>query len=309
MSDKSAKIWRRTRVGALLTGTLALLLWGASKESGEWVVFAAGALLAIGGVLEVNRMGVLAARVLALGVLPTVIGVFGLLALNVVEFGELPAHEPAKHGLLTSLLEGSGYASFLLSYVALALILANLALFTRPLYAQRAPETRPLAWGPHALAIWIVLPLAWLTVIRLNWGVAGLVALVVLSKAGDIAGYYFGSLLGKTHPFPGISPGKTTAGCVASFVCGSLFGVGCELAGLFPESRFAILSGLLAGAILNLASQAGDLLESVVKRRAGVKDSGTLFGPSGGVLDVVDSLLLSVPAALVTWPYLFAWAP
>ena len=60
---------------------------------------------------------------------------------------------------------------------------------------------------------------------------------------------------------------------------------------------------------MNLASQAGDLLESVVKRRAGVKDSGTLFGPSGGVLDVVDSLLLSVPTALATWPLLFAWAP
>ena len=307
MATKSAKIWRRTRVGALLTGALALLLWAAARESGEWIVLVAGALLAIGGVLEVHRMGALGARVLALGVLPTVAGVFGLLALNVVELGRLPAQEVEKLRSVTSLVEGSSTFAFLLSYVLLALMLANLAFLSRRSYTRHEPEIRPLAWGPHALALWIVLPLAWLTVIRFQWGVAGLVALLVLSKVGDIAGYYFGNLLGKTHPFPRISPGKTTGGCVASLLCGSIFGVVCELAGLFPASRIEILSGLLAGATMNLASQAGDLLESVVKRRAGVKDSGALVGPSGGVLDVVDSLLLSVPTALATWPLLFAW--
>jgi phosphatidate cytidylyltransferase len=57
--------------------------------------------------------------------------------------------------------------------------------------------------------------------------------------------------------------------------------------------------------VVNLASQAGDLLESKVKRTAGVKDSGALFGPSGGFLDLTDSLLLSVPVALIVWPLLF----
>jgi len=309
MTEKSAKIWRRTRVGTMLTGGLALLLWAAARDSGEWVVLAAGASLAIGGVVEVHRMGAIGARVLAFGVLPAVGGVFGMLAYNLIELGRLAPDEPEKHRYLTSLIDGSSYASFLFSYVLLALMLANLAYFARRTYARRAPEVRPLAFGPHALALWIALPLAWLTVVRFHWGVPGLVALVVLSKAGDIAGYYFGSLLGKTHPFPRISPGKTTAGCVASFLAGSLLGVACEVFGLFPAARFPLFSGLLAGAALNLASQAGDLLESVVKRRAGVKDSGTLFGPSGGVLDVVDSLLLSVPTAMATWPLLFAWAP
>jgi CDP-diglyceride synthetase len=307
MGTKSAKIWQRTRVGGLLTVGLALLLWAAAREAGAFVVLAAGALLAIVGVLELHRTGAFGARVLALGVLPATLAVFGLLGLNVIELRDLPLGEPANYGLLTSVIEGDTYTSFLLSYVVLALALANLAFFTRRMYAAREPDVRPLTWAPLAVALWIALPLAWLTVIRLHWGVAGLVALVVLSKTGDIAGYYFGNLLGKTHPFPKISPGKTTGGCVASFLCGSLFGVLCELLGLFPESRFAILSGLLAGAALNLASQAGDLLESVVKRRAGVKDSGTFFGPSGGVLDLVDSLLLSVPMALVVWPLLFAW--
>ena len=66
-----------------------------------------------------------------------------------------------------------------------------------------------------------------------------------------------------------------------------------------------VASVLAAAALVNLASQAGDLLESAAKRQAGVKDSGTLFGPSGGFLDLVDSLLLSVPVALLTWPLLF----
>jgi phosphatidate cytidylyltransferase len=61
----------------------------------------------------------------------------------------------------------------------------------------------------------------------------------------------------------------------------------------------------VAGLVLNLAAQAGDLLESKVKRSAGVKDSSGWLGPAGGLLDVVDSLLLTVPTALVSWPLLF----
>jgi CDP-diglyceride synthetase len=64
-------------------------------------------------------------------------------------------------------------------------------------------------------------------------------------------------------------------------------------------AQFAL--GALLGGLVNLAAQAGDLSESWVKRRAGVKDSSTLLGPSGGVLDVIDSLLLAAPVALVAW--------
>ena len=76
---------------------------------------------------------------------------------------------------------------------------------------------------------------------------------------------------------------------------------------VLPAPRMGILSPLLGAALVNLAAQAGDLLESAAKRAAQVKDSGTVFGPSGGLLDLVDSLLLSVPVALVTWPLLFEW--
>ena len=60
-----------------------------------------------------------------------------------------------------------------------------------------------------------------------------------------------------------------------------------------------MLPALLFGAAINLASQAGDLAESALKRSTGVKDSGTWFGPSGGFLDLTDSLLFSVPVGLL----------
>ncbi len=138
-----------------------------------------------------------------------------------------------------------------------------------------------------------------------GYGSTGLVALLLLSKIGDTAGYYFGSWLGKTHPFPKISPGKTTAGCVASFVAATALGGGCVLAGLLPDGPYGVFGGLAAGAALNLAAQAGDLFESWIKRRVEVKDSSTWFGPSGGLLDQLDSLLFSIPVAVLLFPVLF----
>lgn len=158
---------------------------------------------------------------------------------------------------------------------------------------------------PIALALWAIPALPALTYIDRWLGVQGLGALLLLSKIGDIFGYYVGSAIGKSHPFPKLSPGKTTAGCVGSLIAGCAFGAACVWWGLLPSEPYGVFGGVLAGAVVNIASQAGDLLESKVKRTAGVKDSGALFGPSGGFLDLTDSLLLSVPVALAIWPSLF----
>ena len=149
------------------------------------------------------------------------------------------------------------------------------------------------------LTAWIVLPLLWLQHLFAAWGMSGIVALILLSKVGDTAGYFVGNAIGKSHPFPSISPGKTTAGCVASLVAGIATGLLVVSAGWLPDLGLGFLGGALVGGLINLAAQAGDLLESAVKRRVGVKDSGTWFGPAGGVLDVIDSLLLTVPTALL----------
>jgi phosphatidate cytidylyltransferase len=167
--------------------------------------------------------------------------------------------------------------------------------------ARRARELAACA----VLALWLAPPLPFLFGFFGAYHTSGLVALLVLSKIGDTAGYYAGSAFGKRHPFPGISPGKTEWGCVASFLAATLVALLGSLAGILPGSPLGLWGALLAGASLNLAAQAGDLFESWIKRRAGVKDSSGWFGPSGGLLDQLDSLLFTIPMAAATWPWIF----
>lgn len=240
---------------------------------------------------------------------------FGLLgALRGLRLSERIAHLIFWLGLGTLLFVLRAHAAQVGSWLVLgALPLAIVCATTLPL-AWRAPRGagverrspgRELALA-LGLAVWLAPPLPALWQVWRDFHSSGLVALLVLSKVGDTAAYYVGNAIGKSHPFPTISPGKTTAGCVASFVTATAIGGAFALFGVLPAEPYGVWGGLLAGGAVNIAAQAGDLLESWVKRRAGVKDSSGLFGPSGGVLDQIDSLLLSVPVALATWPWLFA---
>jgi len=130
--------------------------------------------------------------------------------------------------------------------------------------------------------------------------------LVVVVKASDIGAYFVGSSLGKHKLFPRISPGKTweglagglLTGIVASMVVFWLWrlpGTGMPTAQLgrltLSWGHALCLGGLLAG-----IGVIGDLVESLLKRSAGMKDSGHLFPGMGGILDVLDSLLFAAPA-------------
>ena len=156
------------------------------------------------------------------------------------------------------------------------------------------------------LALWLVPPMFGLAFLQAGWGTTGLFVLVLLAKIGDVFGYFVGRQIGKRHPFPRLSPGKTVAGCVASLVAGTAAGIVVAATGLLvPGALGPVLAGAVIGFAINVVSQAGDLAESWVKRHAGVKDSSHLVGASGGVLDVVDSLLLATPTALLAFPVLF----
>ena len=167
----------------------------------------------------------------------------------------------------------------------------------------RSGGSDDLAWTVGA-ALWCTAPLFGLVAVDVRWGTAGLVALVVTTKVGDVFAYFVGRAIGRRHPFPRLSPGKTVAGCVASLVAAVAVGALLAFCAL-PGGGAGWLAGAASGLGLNLAAQGGDLFESWVKRRAGVKDSSTLVGPAGGVLDVLDSLLFGVPVALLLWPSLF----
>lgn len=180
-------------------------------------------------------------------------------------------------------------------------VMGVLVVCTLPLVLRQPRGFENLAVAV-VLCLWIIPPLPALWAFWHAWGTTSLVALLILSKIGDTFGYYVGNAFGKSHPFPSISPGKTTAGCVGSFLGATATGGALAALGLMHDSYTQpVFNGMLAGAIINVAAQAGDLLESWVKRRTGVKDSSTVFGPSGGVLDQIDSLLLTVPVGSLIW--------
>jgi phosphatidate cytidylyltransferase len=134
-------------------------------------------------------------------------------------------------------------------------------------------------------------------------GPALLVFLFFAVWSGDVAALYIGRRFGKHKLAPKLSPNKTWEGSVASIV-GSMLVAGLllVLAALLESHGFTVLVypgsipyWLGLAALLNVAAQLGDLLESALKRGAGVKDSGTLLPGHGGILDRIDALLLAAP--------------
>jgi phosphatidate cytidylyltransferase len=130
--------------------------------------------------------------------------------------------------------------------------------------------------------------------------------LIVVVKASDVGAYLVGSTCGRHKMFPRISPGKTWEGLAGGFIFGILAslilfwlwhrpGQESTLAGF---GRLSITFGhaLFLGAFLAAIGVVGDLVESLLKRSAGLKDSGCIFPGMGGILDVLDSLLFAAPA-------------
>jgi phosphatidate cytidylyltransferase len=115
-------------------------------------------------------------------------------------------------------------------------------------------------------------------------------------KANDIFAYVVGKLFGRHKIWPRLSPMKTWEGTIAGLVAGTFGGVLCvklsPLASSYPVPLPSLIFFCFAVTILGTA---GDAVKSGIKRWAGVKDSGKLFGEMGGVLDVCDSFLISLP--------------
>src|SRR5262249_23507982 len=118
----------------------------------------------------------------------------------------------------------------------------------------------------------------------------------------DIGAYFTGKAIGRHKLIPWLSPGKTWEGLFGGIAAAALVAAGAAALyrhclgtngiGLMPCGYAAFV-----GALFAIAGQAGDLLESVLKRDAGVKDSGQALPGMGGVLDVLDSILLTAPLA------------
>ena len=169
---------------------------------------------------------------------------------------------------------------------------------------------------------YVALPLGFLVQLREQASGAFLILyLLLLVWAGDIFAYFVGRSLGRHLMSPRISPRKTWEGALASLIASLAVGMllykyalpistallNAHLIerkdGLFALEKAPVWPILLLSGVINIAAQLGDLVESLIKRGAGVKDSGTLLPGHGGVLDRIDALLFAAP---VLW-YYAAW--
>lgn len=127
-------------------------------------------------------------------------------------------------------------------------------------------------------------------------GLALVLSIVLIVWLCDTAAYLAGSTIGHRKLAPHISPGKSIEGSLAGLVAAIIAGAVAFAA--FGAERWQV--GAAFGAVVGVAGQLGDLAESLMKRQAGVKDSGTLLPGHGGILDRIDALLFAFPAALLT---------
>ncbi len=169
-----------------------------------------------------------------------------------------------------------------------------LAILTRP---QHGGATVAIA-GTLLGVYWIGLAFAHAVLLRqLHHGNAIIIDVLVGTFLGDTAAYLGGRLFGRRPLAPSISPNKTVEG----LFCGMLIAVlSVFFAGLYQD-WLTQGDALLLGLAVAILGPMGDLFESVVKRDAGTKDTGTLFGPHGGALDRLDAVIFTVVAGYYIW--------
>jgi phosphatidate cytidylyltransferase len=196
------------------------------------------------------------------------------------------------------------------------------------IFLTRAMRNEDLSTGYPAAAAsvfaftYIALPMGMLVQLRQQWaGAFYLLYLLLVVWAGDIFAYFVGKSIGRHLMAPRISPKKTWEGAAASLAASVavgwvLFRYALPLSsallhaglierrdGLFGLEQPAMGPIVFLTVVLNVAAQLGDLVESLIKRGAGVKDSGAILPGHGGMLDRIDALLFAAP---VLW-YYAAW--
>lgn len=147
-------------------------------------------------------------------------------------------------------------------------------------------------------ALWIGGGLAFLILLREipHHGRLALFTVLLAVWAGDTLAYFGGRVFGRHKMAPTTSPGKTWEG----FVFGTAATVFVAFIALYKQGFLTIAQSVVLGVVIAIAAPIGDLFESLLKRDAGVKDSGTLLGGHGGMLDRLDAFLFAAPAAYFT---------
>lgn len=210
----------------------------------------------------------------------------------------------------TGIFERAGIKSFrLLGLVGGSVVTASFALpvservaFTAVLLVVLGAGLVPrgqgrVAWEPVAVTLFGISYVNWLLgysfwLRDLDSGVEWILLLVSVTWLGETAAYVVGSTVGRHRLAPVISPRKTVEGAVAQLAVSVLAALAAP-AWFFPSLSTG--GAVAVGALLGIVGQAGDLVESAIKRSVGTKDTGRLIPGHGGMLDRVDSLLFNTP--------------
>ncbi len=203
--------------------------------------------------------------------------------------------------------------------IAVAAALAPFVFLTGAMRRKDLTTGYPAAAASTFAFGYIAIPMALLIEIRQQpagaiWTIYTLLAV----WSGDVFAYFIGKAVGRHRMSPEISPKKTWEGAVASIAASMIIGtlwmqhaLGISSAllrvgliqrqdGMWGLEQPQLWHIILLSAVVNIAAQLGDLVESLIKRGAGVKDSGTILPGHGGMLDRIDAMLFAVP---VVWAY------
>nr|WP_315024110.1 phosphatidate cytidylyltransferase [Brevundimonas diminuta] len=176
--------------------------------------------------------------------------------------------------------------------ISLALILMVFGALASGLYARtRGESALDAAYGVLYLG-WPCILLIWLRDLNEVQGLYWTVLVFAVAWSADILAYLVGSAVGGPKLWPRFSPNKTWSGFIGGLLAGMI--AGAAMAGWFDMGRLNLFWGGMLGLAAALATMGGDLWESALKRRFGVKDAGNIIPGHGGLLDRVDGLMFAV---------------
>jgi phosphatidate cytidylyltransferase len=239
-----------------------------------WIVFAIAITVAGGIVFAVAMVAI------------------GVVALR--EFAQMAARYrplvvPAYVSVAALVVAAEFGTAFNVLYVLAAAFVLIFAFAAR---AQRGEGTTASMGVTLLGVVWIGVPLAHAVLLRElpDHGAALLIDVLVGTFVADTAAYATGRMFGSHKIAPNLSPNKTVEGLVGGFLIGTM---GFWFAGLYQDWLSGV-DALMIGAAVAAVAPIGDLFESMLKRDLGTKDTGTLFGPHGGLLDRLDAALFTI---------------
>lgn len=201
-----------------------------------------------------------------------------------------PTHGLPGLTVLVSVFAGVSAVAFGQSGIGLAILVAGTAIAAVSARGGAKPALMP--WGVFYTGVGAIALLS----LRADpvVGLTDTLFLLLVVWGSDIGAYMIGRLIGGPKLAPSISPGKTRSGAVGGLMGAIAAGVAVAV---LTNHTDAVARAAAIAVLLGVVAQAGDLLESLLKRHCGVKDSGNLIPGHGGLLDRLDALLTAAPVA------------